>query len=46
LPKRYGVLTLGATNINNDRYNYQETDFNNPRLQQGRVFFARLNFSF
>jgi tetratricopeptide (TPR) repeat protein len=46
LPKRYGVLTVGATNINNNRFNYQETDFNNPTLQQGRMFFAKLSLSF
>jgi hypothetical protein len=46
LPNRYGTLMVGATNINNNRFNYQETDFNNPTLQQGRMFFARLNLSF
>jgi hypothetical protein len=46
LPNRYGLLVVGATNINNNRFNYQETDFNNPTLQQGRAFFAKFNFSF
>lgn len=46
LPKRYGFLTIGATNLFDRRFNFQETDFNNPSIQSHRAFFAKLTLSF
>jgi hypothetical protein len=46
LPKRYGFLTIGATNLFDRRFQYQETDLNNPAIQPVRTFFARLTLSF
>ncbi len=46
LPKRYGFLTIGAKNLFDRKFNYQETDFNNPTIQPDRTFFARLTLSF
>jgi tetratricopeptide (TPR) repeat protein len=46
LPKRNGFLTIGATNLFDRKFNYQETDFNNPTIQADRTFFARLTLSF
>ena len=46
LPKRYGFLTIGATNLFDRKFNYQETDFNNPTILSDRTFFARLTLSF
>jgi tetratricopeptide (TPR) repeat protein len=46
LPKRYGFFTIGATNIFNENFRYQETDFNNPTIQPDRVFFGRLTLAF
>lgn len=42
LPKRYGFITVGATNITDRGFQYQETDLQNPRVIPDRVFFARL----
>lgn len=46
LPKRYGFFTVGATNLFDREFEFQETDFNNPTLQPDRVFFARLTLAF
>ncbi|MBZ0169595.1 TPR domain-containing protein [Candidatus Methylomirabilis lanthanidiphila] len=46
LPKRYGFLTIGATNLFNRKFKYQETDLKNPAIQPDRTFFARLTLSF
>ena len=45
-PKRYGFLTIGAKNLFDRKFNYQETDFNNPTIQPDRTFFARLTLAF
>ncbi|MGH8583553.1 MAG: TonB-dependent receptor domain-containing protein [Gammaproteobacteria bacterium] len=46
LPKRYGFLTIGATNLFDREFEYQETDFNNTTIQPDRAFFARLTLAF
>jgi tetratricopeptide (TPR) repeat protein len=45
LPKRYGFITVGATNLFDKEFQYFETDRDNPRIQPGRFFFARLTLS-
>lgn len=45
LPKRYGLFTLGATNLFDQEFNYQETDFRNPTVQPDRVFFAQVTLA-
>jgi tetratricopeptide (TPR) repeat protein len=46
LPKRYGFLTIGATNLFDRHFNFQETDLKNPTIQPNRAFFVRLTLSF
>lgn len=50
LPKRYGILTLGVTNLTDRKFKYFDTDNGsgnvNPRLIPGRVFFGKLTFAF
>ena len=46
LPKRYGLVTVGVTNLFDEHFKYQETDFNNPTIQPNRAVFARLTLSF
>jgi tetratricopeptide (TPR) repeat protein len=46
LPKRYGIITVGATNLFDEHFNYQETDLSNPTVQPRRVIFARLTLAF
>jgi tetratricopeptide (TPR) repeat protein len=42
LPKRYGFLTLGVTNLFDEDFKYYEVDFNNPVIQPDRVFFGKI----
>jgi len=46
LPKRYGFLTIGVKNLFDEKFNYQETELNNPTIQPDRTFFARLTLAF
>ena len=45
LPKRYGFVTVGATNLFDEKFNYFEVDVDNPHIQPGRVFFARVTLA-
>lgn len=46
LPKRYGFFTVGANNIFDEEFQYFDTDWENPRYQPGRFFFARVTIAF
>jgi tetratricopeptide (TPR) repeat protein len=46
LPKRYGFVTIGATNLFDKQFLFQETDFNNFTIQPARSYFARLTLAF
>jgi hypothetical protein len=46
LPKRYGFITLGATNIFNQNFKFQEIDLRNTSIQPERFFFARVTLAF
>lgn len=41
LPKRYGFLSIGATNLADRQFSYYDTDFNNPGIQPARGFYGR-----
>jgi tetratricopeptide (TPR) repeat protein len=45
LPKRYGFIMVGATNLFNQHFRYQETDLRNPTVQPTRTVFGRLTLS-
>ena len=49
LPKRYGFITLGVTNLADRKFKYFDTDYGrgnvNPRFIPGRVFFGRLTLA-
>lgn len=45
LPKRYGLITVGASNIFDEQFQYYDTDFNNPRIHQGRMVFGKLTLA-
>jgi tetratricopeptide (TPR) repeat protein len=45
-PKRYGFITIGATNLFDKQFMYQETDFNNITIQPARTYFARVTLAF
>jgi outer membrane receptor protein involved in Fe transport len=42
LPKRYGVVSVGATNLLDRKFNFAELDVNNPRIQPGRVVYGKV----
>jgi Flp pilus assembly protein TadD len=41
LPKRYGFLSLGVTNLFDKKFNYSDTDFKNPSIQPDRVVYFK-----
>jgi len=45
LPQRYGFLTLGVTNLFDEKFQYYDTDINNPHIQPDRVFFCKLTLA-
>jgi len=42
LPKRYGIASIGATNLFDQKFRYQETDLRNASILPNRTFFARI----
>jgi hypothetical protein len=46
LPKRYGFITVGVTNLFDKEFKYFDPDQNNPRVIPDRVFFGRLTLAF
>jgi tetratricopeptide (TPR) repeat protein len=46
LPKRHGIITVGATNLFDESFNYFDTDPVNPSIIPDRMFFARLTLAF
>lgn len=45
-PKRYGFITIGATNLFDENFEYFEVDSNNSRIQPERSFFATITIAF
>ena len=46
LPKRWGFITVAATNLFDQEFKYFDTDFRNPIIQPTRSFFARVTLQF
>lgn len=46
LPKRYGIVSLGVSNLFDKEFNYVDTDPFNPRFYPERFYFGRLTLSF
>ncbi|MDQ3774176.1 MAG: TonB-dependent receptor, partial [Pseudomonadota bacterium] len=46
LPKRYGFISVGATNLFDEEFNFFEVDFDNPTIQPTRTVFARVTLAF
>jgi tetratricopeptide (TPR) repeat protein len=42
LPKRYGFVTIGATNLFDTKFRYFERDQNNSRIQPNRTVFGKI----
>jgi tetratricopeptide (TPR) repeat protein len=45
LPQRYGFITLGARNLFNQKFDYYDVEFHNPRLQPDRMVFFKVTLS-
>ncbi len=45
LPKRYGFLKIGVTNLFDKGFNYAETDVDNPRIQPERTIFGKITLA-
>lgn len=45
LPKRYGFVTIGATNLFDEEFNYYENDLNNASMQPESMVFAKLTLA-
>jgi hypothetical protein len=45
LPKRYGFITVGATNIFDTKFKFFDLDFQNASIQPNRIFFARVTLA-
>lgn len=45
LPKRYGFVTVGVNNLFDESFQYFDTDWENPRIQPERSFFARITLA-
>jgi outer membrane receptor protein involved in Fe transport len=45
LPHRYGLITIGATNLSDRNFKYLEVDRNNARIQPARTIFVRATFA-
>jgi len=46
LPKRFGFLTVGARNLFDRSFRYQDTDFKNPLFQPKRTIYGKVTLSF
>jgi hypothetical protein len=46
LPKRFGLITVGATNLLDKSFRYQETDLTNPSILPDRFVFGKLTLAF
>lgn len=45
LPKRYGFISVGATNLTDKHFNYFDLDVRNPPFQPTRMVFARVTLA-
>ncbi|MBI4523645.1 MAG: TonB-dependent receptor [Deltaproteobacteria bacterium] len=45
LPRRYGFITVGATNLLDNKFKFFEADRNNPRIQPDRMVFLKMTLA-
>jgi hypothetical protein len=46
LPKRYGFVTVGVSNLFDKSFRFVDTDLENPRLVPDRTFFCKVTLAF
>jgi tetratricopeptide (TPR) repeat protein len=45
LPKRYGFLTVGGTNLTDQKFNFFDRDFRNPAIRPDRMVFGSITLA-
>ncbi len=45
LPKRYGFVSVGGTNLTDKHFNFWDLDVRNPTFQPSRMVFARVTLA-
>ncbi len=45
LPKRYGFVSVGATNLFDKKFDFADTDVANPRMQPGRSIYGKVTLA-
>jgi tetratricopeptide (TPR) repeat protein/opacity protein-like surface antigen len=45
LPKRYGLIVVGVRNLFDQKFNYFNTDWNNPIIQPDRLVFFKITLA-
>ena len=45
LPKRYGFITVGVTNLFDEKFKFFDRDIKNPSIQPDRMFFGRVTLA-
>jgi tetratricopeptide (TPR) repeat protein len=45
MPKRYGLITVGVRNLFDQKFNYFNTDWNNPIIQPDRLVFFKITLA-
>ena len=46
LPKRYGFVSIGVTNLFDKEFRYQDMNFESPIIQPDRVVLGRVTLAF
>jgi len=46
LPKRYGFVTVGVSNLFDEDFKSEDTDVNNPEIQPARMIFGKVILAF
>jgi Tfp pilus assembly protein PilF/opacity protein-like surface antigen len=46
LPKRLGLITVGAKNLFDKTFNYHDIDYENPMIQPKRLVFGKITLAF
>jgi hypothetical protein len=46
LPKRYGFITVGVANLTDEKFEYFDSDINNPHILPDRFFFGKVTLAF
>ncbi|MBW2682899.1 MAG: TonB-dependent receptor, partial [Deltaproteobacteria bacterium] len=45
LPKRYGFITVGISNLFDEKFDFFDSDWENPQVQSERYFFAKITLA-